>query len=69
MAERVKATPNNEFGGAIVIRSPDGMVISQIIVSEKPDTTAFWGYVKSVIEVAVSEHLDSQNPNQAFQRR
>lgn len=59
MAERVRAVPDDEFGGAVVIRPPGEEVdaIAFVIADPHPDPVQFWASVKTRVEIAYAEAM------------
>lgn len=61
MAERIKRNSPSEFAGAYVIVSPSGdIIISSAMFDPAPNPVAFWGAVKTRVEIAASEFLDAE---------
>lgn len=59
MATRIDRAEEGDFGGAIVLRSPDGKTVAHLLSSPETNVVAFWGFVKSVIEDAFNEYQNN----------
>ena len=69
MATRIDRD-EGDFGGAIVVRTPDGRTVSHLLSSPDASPVVFWGFVKSVIEDAYRQFEESQTMSpMGFPRR
>lgn len=60
MAERIEATAEAEFGGAVLVVGPDGEAIEYLLTDPKQDIAFFWLSVKSRVETIYAELQDKQ---------
>ena len=68
MSERIERNGLENFGGAAVIVSPDGKVISVLMVDESKETSQFWGLLKTRVQLEIQAATDSQRLGNAFGR-
>jgi hypothetical protein len=62
MAGRVELIPEEEFGGAVVIRPPgEGDPIEFVTSDPSPNPIQFWGAVKARVEIAYAEALGNSD--------
>lgn len=69
MAARIDRSEEGDFGGAIVVRTPDGRTVSHLLSSPDASSVVFWGFVKSVIEDAYRQFEEAQPMTMGFPRR
>jgi len=55
MASRIDRNLPEEFGGAFLVVSPKGKVVSYAAFDPTPDEAAFWALVDAAIQTAVKE--------------
>ncbi|HEV2225096.1 MAG TPA: hypothetical protein VGR84_19040 [Candidatus Acidoferrales bacterium] len=71
MARRIEACSPAEFGGALVLVSPDGRRVEFLLTdpSASSNLIAFWGFTKARIEDASAEGMaQSQSGFPPFRR-
>ena len=54
MADRIERNDAAEFAGAFLIVGPTGEPIDGLMVGSKADLGAFWGLVKTKVEIEVN---------------
>lgn len=70
MAEKINLNIANGFGGAFVVVSPDGTILSTLLLDNAQDPAMLWGTVKTRAEIALAEmEADSRQDNMGFGRR
>lgn len=57
MAERIARNKGEEFGGALLVVSPDGSVLDFVLLGSKADIVAFWGAAKVRVEIAAQDAI------------
>lgn len=60
MAERIEATAEAEFGGAVLVVGPDGNAIEYLLTDPKQDAAFFWLSLKSRVDTMFTELQDQQ---------
>lgn len=61
MAARIGANAADDFSGALVIVSPKGRVVIEILsLDPSADESAFWALAKAKVDAATSEFLQRE---------
>ena len=68
MAQRISRNAA-EFGGALLIVSPDGTVVDIAYIGSKPDLPFFWGTIKGRVQSEADEAIAKLNPQVLYGRR
>lgn len=67
MSARIKRNVPEEFGGAFLIVSPTGEVVSYAAFDPSPDEASFWALVGSAVQNAIAEfHVREQGATKGF---
>lgn len=70
MAKRVRAAPEGEFAGAVLIVPPgDGEPMEFMSVEPRPNPAHFWNGAKARLDIAHAEVLERERTGDPFRRR
>ena len=64
MAERIERNPKADFGGAMVIVSPQKEIVDVLLVGTKADNVHFWATIKNKMEAAVADAIAAEETKQ-----